>query len=213
MNKNDFGNHLAISERRTDYRIILDTIPSQCRVLDLGCGSGGLLTLLRDRKQVRGYGIELSSDHIIECIGKGLSVFHGDIDEGLRDFEDKSFDYVIVNQTLSATHRPHLVIEEMLRVGRFGIVSFANFAYWKVRSRLFFTGRMPVTEAIPYEWYDTPNIHLFSVKDFRILCRRQESRIIRSYFFDRLEDGTVWEKSCCANLKAAYGLFVLGNVI
>ncbi len=199
------------AEKRTDYRIILDTIPPRSRVLDLGCGSGGLLTLLREKKQVRGYGIELSSQHIIECVGQGLSVFHGDIDEGLRDFEDQSFDYVIVNQTLSATHRPHLVIEEMLRVGRHGIVSFANFAHWKVRWRLMMTGRMPISEAIPYEWYETPNIHLFSIRDFRILCRRRNSRIIRGYYFNQLEEGRVWEKKCCPNWMAAYGLFVIGN--
>ncbi len=199
----------SASERRTDYRIILDMLPPQCRVLDLGCGTGGLLTLLRDKKQARGYGIELSSQHIIECVGKGLSVFHGDIDEGLRDFEDQSFDYVIVNQTLSATHRPELVLDEVLRVGRIGIVSFANFAYWRLRFRLLFSGRMPVTESMPYEWFDTPNIHLFSIRDFRIFCRRHEARVIRSCYFNNLEGGKVSEGGTLANWSAAYALFAL----
>jgi len=209
MNSESKNNKTEIFEQRTDYRTILNIVPAGSRVLDLGCGSGGLLTLLRKRKQVLGYGIELSSQHIIECISKGLSVFHGDLDEGLRDFDDHSFDYVIINQTLSATHHPALVVREMLRVGHYGIVSFANFAHWKIRMRLMFSGRMPITEAIPYEWYETPNIHLFSIKDFYLFCRRQDARIINTRFFDCIEGGKVHEKLCCPNWQAAYALFMI----
>lgn len=197
--------------KRTDYRLILDLVEPDSRVLDLGCGSGWLLALLHQRKNIVGYGIELASTRIIECIGKGLSVFHGDIDEGLRDFEDQSFDYVIVNQTLPVTRNPSLVLEEVLRVGRHGIISFANFAYWRVRLRLLFHGRMPVTESIPYEWYDTPNIHLFTIKDFRMLCRKMDTNILKACYFNDLDNPG--ERCCYAmpNWRAAYALFMLSQ--
>ncbi len=208
MTPEDFAK-LEQAEQRTDYRLILNRIEPGSRVLDLGCGSGWLLALLREKKNVVGYGVELSSNQIIECIGKGLSVFHGDIDEGLRDFEDQSFDYVIVNQTLPVTRRPSLVLEEVLRVGRCGIISFANFAYWRIRLHLLLTGRMPVTESIPYEWYDTPNIHLFTIRDFRSLCRKMNAEILDSCFFTELENGRARCNLPLPNMQAAYALFAI----
>ncbi|NOY82298.1 MAG: methionine biosynthesis protein MetW [Kiritimatiellaeota bacterium] len=194
---------------RTDYRLVLDLVESGARVLDLGCGNGNLLWLLKQRKQVTGYGVEISGDRIIECVEKGLSVFQGDIDEGLRDFEDQSFDYVVLNQTLPVIRRPDYVIEEMLRVGRRGIVSFANFAHWSIRLRLLFSGRMPVDDAIPFEWYETPNIHHLTIRDFHFFCRRFKIAILDSWFFCRLERGRPRRRRCCPNWTAAFALYVV----
>jgi len=155
---------------RVDYNIIVDLVPRGARVLDLGCGDGSLLERLVREKGVTGRGIELSEAGVRECIAKGLTVLQGDIDEGLRDYPDGSIDYAILNQTLQAVKKPALVLSEMLRVGRKGIVGFPNFAYWRMRLDLVLRGRMPKTEFLPYEWYDTPNIHFCSILDFDDYC-------------------------------------------
>ena len=149
-----------------NYSIITEMIEENKNVLDLGCGNGTLLKMLKDKKNVQGKGIEINQDKVIECMEKGLSVIQGDIDEGLREFTDKKYDYVILNQTLQATEKPDYVIDEMLRVGKKVVVSFPNFAYWRVRFFLFFRGRMPKSKVLPFEWYNTPNIHLLTVNDF-----------------------------------------------
>jgi methionine biosynthesis protein MetW len=139
------------------------------RVLDVGCGDGELLRLLESRG-VDGRGIELSREGVNECVAKGLAV-QGDADTDLEDYPDDAFDYVILSQTLQATRRPRLVLEHMLRIGRHGIVSFPNFGHWRIRLQIFFGGHMPRTDNLPYAWYETPNIHFCSIKDFRELCR------------------------------------------
>ena len=149
-----------------NYSIITNIIEENARVLDLGCGNGYLLKLLKDTKKVKGNGIEISQSEVIQCLEKGLSVIQGDIDEGLKQFSDKSYDYVVLNQTLQSTCNPHYVLEEMLRVGKKCIVSFPNFAYWRVRFNFFFSGNMPKSKVLPFEWYNTPNIHLLTIKDF-----------------------------------------------
>lgn len=202
---------LQAALRRNDYAAILRLVEPGSRVLDLGCGGGQLLQLLRDRKNVTGYGVDLSPDLILECIGKGLSVFQGNLDEGLRDFEDQSFDYVILNQTLPVVHRPAFVIEEMLRVGRRGIVSFANFAYWRIRLRLLLTGRMPVDEILPNEWYDTPNIRHLTVRDFHFFCRRFGVSILEEHYFRRLEGGRVRPSMLQPNWFAGFALFAISR--
>ncbi len=194
---------------RTDYRIVLDLVAPGSRVLDLGCGNGNLLWLLKQRKQVTGYGVEISGDRIIECVEKGLSVFQGNIDEGLRDFEDQSFDWVVLNQTLPVIHRPAYVMDEMLRVGKKGVVSFANFAHWPIRLHLLFAGRMPIDGAIPYEWYETPNIHHLTIRDFFLFCRRFKITVLDSWYFNRLEGGRPRRRRRRPNWSAAYGLFVV----
>jgi methionine biosynthesis protein MetW len=201
----------AVAERRTDYRIIIERIEPGSRVLDLGCGNGSLLLQLKGKRRITGYGVEISPEQIIECVSRGLSVFQGDLDEGLRDFEDDSFDYVVLNQTLPVVGRPAYLLEEMLRVGRMGIVSFPNFGHWSVRLKLLLSGRMPVSDALPYDWYDTPNIHLLTIRDFFLFCRKNRISILDSWFFHDLEDERAdtlpKRKWCMPNLTADYALF------
>lgn len=140
-------------------------IPENSTVLDLGCGDGTLLKMLKDKK-IKARGIEINQNKVIKCLEKGLSVVQGDIDEGLAEYPDKSVDYIILNQTLQSTEKPDYVIKEMLRVGRKIVVSFPNFAYWRIRFYLFFHGKMPKSKMLPFEWYDTPNIHLLTLADF-----------------------------------------------
>jgi methionine biosynthesis protein MetW len=168
-----------------NYGIICDHIEPESKVLDLGCGSGELLKLLREKKNAYCRGVEINEDNVIKCIEKGLSVFQGDIDEGLKDYQDKSFDYVILNQTLQCIHKPDYAIQEMLRVGKRIVISFPNFAYWKVRFYLFFNGRMPKSAILPFEWYNTPNIHLLTISDFKEFCRQRQIRILQEIYMNR----------------------------
>ena len=141
---------------RIDYKLIEDLVPEGATVLDLACGDGELLAELVREKHVRGSGVEISQAAVEACVAKGLSVFHGDLDEGLADFQDGSHDVVILSMSLQQLRRPRTIVREMVRVGRLAIVSFPNFAHWGVRAQLFFLGRMPVSKEIPYQWWDTP---------------------------------------------------------
>ncbi len=176
----------AADRQHFRYEDIVDLVEPESRVLDLGCGDGELLDKLIRDKKVRGRGVEIEEEMIRACVSKGLSVFQGNLDEGLKDYGTASYDYVILNQTLQVVHNPVLLMREMLRVGRRVIVSFPNFAYWRNRLQLLFLGRMPVTGTLPYEWYNTPNIHLCTRRDFLTLCRelgapvRQEISVKRS---------------------------------
>ncbi len=161
-----------------EFNIISDWIGPGSRVLDLGCGDGSLLRHLWDTRQVTGYGLEIAHENILRCVENGVNVIQTDLDEGLEDFDADSFDYVIMTQTLQAVHYPDRLLEEMLRVGREGIVTFPNFAHWKLRLNLAFRGRMPVSRALPHTWYNTPNIHLCTVRDFEELCRDKGIRIL-----------------------------------
>lgn len=168
-----------------NYSIITDTIEPHSKVLDLGCGSGDLLRMLIDKKHCTGSGIDINQNNVIESIQKGLSVVQGDIDEGLKEFSDDEYDYVILNQTLQSTEKPDYVIEEMLRAGKQVVVSFPNFGYWRVRFYLFFKGRMPKSKMLPFSWYDTPNIHLLTVEDFFDFCRERGIKIKKSVYIKR----------------------------
>lgn len=151
---------------RFDHQFIFELVPEGSSVLDLGCGDGQLLAKLIECKNIQGLGIEKDFAQVAQTTSRGVPVLNLDLDEGLAGLPDKFFDFVILEKTLQAVHRPLVVLEEMLRVGQAGVVSFPNFSHWQVLSSLMLTGKMPVTPVLPYQWYDTPNIHLFTAKDF-----------------------------------------------
>ena len=194
----------APSGDRLDHLFIVDVVEEGSRVLDLGCGRGVLLKMLVDRKGVRGTGVEISEEKVYEAVGKGLSVYHGDINEGLSYYPDGMFDYVIIGQTLQQSRETEFVLEECLRVGRNVIVSLPNFANWRSRFHLLLKGRAPVTKALPYEWYDTPNIRSLTIKDFRMFARKHRCRVVTSIHLGRSRPVRLWP-----NLFAEHGVFVL----
>jgi methionine biosynthesis protein MetW len=169
-------------ELRSDHRIIGDMIAPGSVVLDVGCGNGDLLEYLTEEKNVKGSGVEISEEAIYLCVEKGLSVSHGDIDSGLREYPDKFFDYVIFNQTMQQVQKPGDAIGEALRIGKRVIVGFPNFCNMSARLQLFFAGHVPVTPSLPYTWYDTPNLHFLSIKDFEKFCDRMKIKIEKKVF-------------------------------
>jgi methionine biosynthesis protein MetW len=164
---------------RPDLMEIFRMIPAESRVLDLGCGNGDLLLLLRAEKNVYGYGVEISQENILACVAAGVPVLHADLNQGLQDFPDDAFDYVVLSQTLQAVVRPDHLLGEMARVGRKVLISFINIGYWHARWQIAACGHMPVTATLPHQWHDTPNIHLGTIRDFRTLCRAQGRKICR----------------------------------
>lgn len=200
----------GFDKKRFDLAIIASWIRPGSRVLGLGCGDGALLNYLKTRKQVVETGIEIVESRVAACIARGLSVLQGDINEEIRDYPDNSFEYVILSQTLQEVYAPSELIAEMLRVGRKAIVSFPNFGHWKLRSQLLFYGRAPVSRELPYEWYETPNIRVLSIRDFRRFAAAMELKIVREAAIapDLLTGGgRVIHR--LPNLLAAYGIFEL----
>jgi methionine biosynthesis protein MetW len=162
-----------------EFQPVTDWVAPGTRVLDLGCGDGSLLAHLRDVHQIRGYGLEIDIDNVAHCMARGVNVIQADLDKGLADFNDLSFDTVILLQTLQAVRFPANLLREMLRVGREGVVTFPNFGHWRARAQLVLGGRMPVTGTMPAQWYETANIHLFTLKDFETLCRREGIEVVQ----------------------------------
>jgi len=192
-----------------NYSEIVKIIEENSKVLDLGCGDGTLLKRLIDEKNVKGTGVEINQDNVIQSIKKGLSVIQGNIDEGLADFSDNEMDYVVLNQTLQSTQKPDYVINEMLRVGKKAIVSFPNFAYWRVRAYLFFNGKMPKSKMLPFEWFDTPNIHLLTVRDFFDFCEKRNIQISKSILMRRGKVINSRLKKVFADIFAEEVIFVI----
>lgn len=194
-----------------NYELLLDMVENNSKVLDLGCGDGYLLKLLKDKKNIRGNGIEISQNEVIQCLEKGLSVIQGNIDEGLKQFADKTYDCVILNRTLQSANKPDYVLEEMLRVGKKCIVSFPNFAYWRVRFYYFFKGNMPKSKVLPFEWYDTPNIHLLTIKDFFEFCEKRNIKILDALYTTKARKKKILQYNIFSNLLAEEAIFVISK--
>jgi methionine biosynthesis protein MetW len=170
--------------QRVDHLLIAEMVAPNSRVLDVGCGDGELLQLLVDTKSVDGRGVEISRERVNACVARGLSVIQGDADRDLADYPDDAFDYAILSLTIQATLKPKPVLEHLLRIGRRAIVSFPNFGHWEVRTKLMLTGRMPRTSNLPDRWYDTPNAHLCTIKDFADLVKAVNAKVERSVVFN-----------------------------
>jgi methionine biosynthesis protein MetW len=174
-----------MSELRPDLAIISEWIEPGSRVLDLGCGDGTLLEYLKRERNVDGYGLEIDPNNVVACIGRGVNVIQSDLDAGLSDyFDDNSFDYVVMTQTLQAMYYPSRLLSEMLRVGAQGIVTFPNFGHWRSRAQIALGGHMPISRALPNQWYDTPNIHLCTLRDFEQLCRHLNIEVLQRNVVD-----------------------------
>ncbi|MFH1008924.1 MAG: methionine biosynthesis protein MetW [Candidatus Latescibacterota bacterium] len=189
-----------------EYRLIYELIKAGASVLDLGCGDGELLAMLVREKKIKAQGIEIDEQAIYQCVAKGLSVLHGDIDSGLSDFTDKAFDYVVLSQSFQQVRNPDLVLMESLRVGGKVIVSFPNFTHYRARSRLFFRGKTPVTESLPYQWYDTPNLHFLSISDFLDYIRSRNITVEKSVFVSKNKRVRI-----LPNLFAETGIFLIAE--
>ena len=200
------------SALRIDLQLIADMVEPSSRLLDIGCGDGSLLEYLWHEKDVDGRGIELSMEGVNACVSQGLSVIQGDADTDLFNYPDHAFDFVILAQTLQATRAPKEVLENLLRIGRRAIVSLPNFGYWRVRLSLALQGRMPHTETLPHNWYDTPNIHFCTIRDFVDLCDELEIVIEKSFSLDSTGRGNqVRNGYFNANLLGEQGVFVLSR--
>jgi methionine biosynthesis protein MetW len=189
-----------MSERR-DMELIAELVPPGSRVLDLGCGNGELLALLRDTRHCSGYGVEIADENVLACTRRGVDVIQINLEEGLAMFEDQSFDVVLQLDTMQHLRNTERMLRETARVGRIGIVSFPNFAHWPNRLRIA-TGRMPVTKALPYEWYDTPNIRVGTYADFEVLARKDGLRVLDAF---GIQNGRVVRR--LPNLRASVGVF------
>ena len=175
---------LAAPQPRVDHLLIAEMVAPGSRALDVGCGDGALLQLLTETKAVDGRGVELSRERVNACVKRGLSVIQGDADRDLADYPDQAFDYAILSLTIQATANPHIVLANLLRIGRRAIVSFPNFGHWSVRAQLLFTGRMPITHNLPEPWYSTPNAHLCTIKDFVDLVKLVDAEVEQAVAFN-----------------------------
>ena len=195
---------------RVDLKLIAGMVQTGSRLLDVGCGDGALLEFLVRSKNVDGRGIEISMEGVSACVSQGLSVIQGDADTDLFDYPDQAFDYVVLSQTLQATRSPKEVLENLLRIGQYAIVSFPNFGYWRVRLMLLMNGRMPRTKSLPFEWFDTPNIHFCTIRDFVVLTKELGITIVKSIALNNKgQDQPIGSGFLGANLMGQQAVFLL----
>ena len=195
---------------KNEFRVIADLIEKNTRVLDVGCADGTLMKFLKDNKNINIRGLEISKNKAQKCIEKGLTVIEGNAEFDLKQFPDKSFDYVILSQTLQAFLNPEPVINELLRVGKKAIVTIPNFGYWKVRLHLLLKGTMPVTETLPDQWYDTPNLHMCTIKDFVYFVKSRNIKIFKSLALNQTNTSTINNNNLgIKNLFSDLGIFLI----
>ena len=195
---------------KKEFKIIADLIEKNTKVLDVGCGDGTLMEFLKNNKEINIRGIEISKNKVQKCISKGLTVIEGDAEKDLKQFPDHSFDYVILSQTLQAFLNPEKVISELLRVGKKAIVTIPNFGYWKVRLHLLIRGTMPITRNLPDEWYNTPNLHMCTIKDFFNFCKNKDISLYKSIALQNLKSSNINNSNIAIkNLSAVLGIFLI----
>jgi methionine biosynthesis protein MetW len=195
---------------KNEFKIIANLLPRQSRVLDVGCGDGTLIKALINEKNIDARGIELGENNVKECISRGLSVIHGNAETELSQFPDKAFDFVILSQTLQAFYQPENVLEQLLRIGNRVIVSIPNFGYWQIRAKLLFSGKMPITNSLPYSWYDTPNLHMCSIKDFYQFCEKKKIKIDRIIGINGEKTSSIYRINLeMKNLLSEVGIFLV----
>ena len=195
---------------KSEYKIIADSITENTRVLDVGCDDGSLMEFLKQEKNVDIRGIEISKEKVQTCISKGLTVIEGDAEFDLKQFPDKSFDYVILSQTLQAFLNPELVLNELLRVGKKAIVTIPNFGFWKIRLHLLLKGTMPITKTLPDEWYNTANLHMCTIKDFVYFVKSRDIKIFKSIALNNVNTSIINDSNLeFKNLSADLGIFLI----
>ena len=195
---------------KNEFKVIADLVEKNTRVLDVGCADGILMEFLRDNKNIDIRGLEISKNKVQKCIEKGLTVIEGNAEFDLKQFPDKSFDYVVLSQTLQAFLDPELVINELLRVGKKAIVTIPNFGYWKIRLHLLTKGTMPITKTLPDEWYSTPNLHMCTIKDFVYFVKSRDIKIFKSLALNNLNSSLINENNLgFKNLFADLGIFLI----
>ncbi len=195
---------------KNEFKVISDLIEKDKKVLDVGCADGTLMKFLKDNKNTNIRGLEISKEKVQECIAKGLTVIEGNAEKDLKQFPDKSFDYVILSQTLQAFLNPELVLNQLLRVGKKAIITIPNFGYWKVRLHLLLKGTMPITKTLPDEWYNTPNLHMCTIKDFVHFVKSRNLKIFKSISLNKLNASLINERNLeIKNLSADLGIFLI----
>ena len=196
---------------KKEFKVIADLLPKNVRVLDVGCGDGSLMSHLIEKKNIEARGLELKKENVTKCIYKGLPVIEGNAETELNQFPNQSFDYVILSQTLQAFYNPERVLKDLLRIGKSVIISIPNFGYWKVRTSLLFFGKMPVTKTLPNSWYNTPNLHMCTIKDFFHFCLEKNIKINKAVGVN--EDKTSEIKKSNLEIKNFFsklGIFLIG---